>query len=257
MSKNIASLIGRKWRTFAAVIRNCQNWPRVLFARIGIGRGPALLVHRNGVVIEPSSPIRNSWGELFEPLLADVYEISTIDKVDMVLDVGANVGSFSSLAGRSHPDTRIIAFEPSSAIIGLLKRNLERNGITNATIVPQPLGATEREVIFYDSDGGGSSSCYIHTGEARTMKTATLDGTDFTAITHLFIKLDCEGSEGEVIRWITENVQRLPPRINIACEYHHWCPVPLEESIKKLEAAGFTTEQKTKFDEPYLFAKKE
>lgn len=247
-------LVLRKLRVIRIVVTQCKNWLPVCLARFGVWRGPSLIRHRNGVAIELLGSLQNDWGQVFEPLLADVYEIASGDSIDVILDVGANVGSFTALAARCHPDARIIAYEPNDAVIPILKRNLIRNGISHAVVIPRPLAATSREVVFFDSGGGGSSSYVLQGENPRTMRTTTLDEVDWSNARHLFIKLDCEGSEGEILEWIAQRHEALPPRTSIACEYHSWCPVPIANTVRRLESIGFTVRQTSKFDEPYLIA---
>ena len=68
----------------------------------------------------------NSFG--FREPLNLKYSHDFIEKKDMVLDLGANVGLFSVL---SHNAKEIVAVEPIIECIPVLKKNLEENGLLN------------------------------------------------------------------------------------------------------------------------------
>jgi FkbM family methyltransferase len=196
------------------------------------------------------------WGEVFEPAIADIYRV-TAAEADVIVDVGANLGSFSSLAAWTHRNGRVYAFEPQKEHAELLRRNLERNRLQNVRILESPVTADGRDVTFFEQTHEGAANIFQSgDGKSRALKSVTLDCVDFAGGRSAFIKLDCEGAEGELIQWLVEHLDQLPPRINIACEYHPWCPVPLEESVGRLTKAGFIVKNEVHFDEPYLFAQR-
>lgn len=254
--KQTVSNILRKFSILAITIRHCRNWIPVSLARAGLIEGRFPVVSRHGVKIEPWVSIRANWGSIFEPLLSDAYGIGRARNPDIILDVGANHGAFSVLASFLYPQARVVAYEPNEEIRDLLDRNLRINGRQNVEVIHRALAAESREVVFYDSGGGGSSS-YVLPGEnARKMQTTSLDQFEWRGARRLFIKLDCEGAEGEIIEWICRNISALPADIQIACEYHPWCPLPLHRAVQMLHAAGFTAEVQERFGEEYLQASK-
>ena len=56
------------------------------------------------------------------------------------LDVGANIGNHSVFFGKFLAD-HVIAIEPNPAVMPVLRRNLEANGISSFTLVPTAVGA--------------------------------------------------------------------------------------------------------------------
>jgi FkbM family methyltransferase len=246
--------IPRKLKIFFITIRNCRNWIHVSLARAGLCDGRFPVISRRGPKIMPWVSVRKNWESIFDPLLSDVYAIGMAKSPDVIIDVGANHGAFSVLASFQHPKARVIAFEPNSEIWALLDSNLRANGAIRVEVIHQALAAESREVTFYDSGGGGSSS-YVLPGEnPRTMTTTSLDKFNWNGARRLFIKLDCEGAEGEIFQWIAGHQADLPEEIDIACEYHPWCPVPLDTTMATLQKAGFSTRCENRFGELYLFA---
>ncbi|HEX4084784.1 MAG TPA: FkbM family methyltransferase [Chthoniobacteraceae bacterium] len=209
---------------------------------------------RNGLVIEGDRDIGAIWGEIFEPAVADVYGSAESD-ADLIIDIGANIGSFSTFAAYTHPSARVWCFEPEAVVADQAERNFKRNKIGNVTLIRSPVTRDGREVRFARQDNRGASNIYTSTQDEVTMSSVTLDRVDFAGAKSLFLKLDCEGAEGEIIDWLIENRSKLPKSIQVAGEYHHWCPIPKAESVRKLRDAGFNVIESRIFASSYLFAK--
>ncbi len=251
---NSFHLARRKLATFSATIRACSNWPAVARARLDATAKLDALRFRNGLQLQPMQPLQRTWGEIFEPAIADVYGIR--DRAhDLIIDVGANIGAFACLAGHLHTRAQVHAFEPSKNHADLLENNVARNRLTNVILYRVPVTKDGREVIFSELGDGGASGIILHeNGKAVPMQSLSLDCVNFSGAGSVFIKLDCEGAEGEIIEWVCTNLAKLPARILLACEYHHWCPIPSTRLLTMLRDHGFQAEPRTLFDEAYLFA---
>lgn len=213
-----------------------------------------LLRFRDGFRLKITQPFRQTWGEVFEPAIADVYGIANANP-DLIIDVGANIGAFACRAAFLHPSAIIHAFEPSLPHANLLSENVELNKLLNIISHTNAVTKDGRDVIFSQLGTGGSSGLFFHEGGASVpIKSVSLDCVDFSRSGFLFLKLDCEGAEGEIVEWVCANVENLPPRILIACEYHHWCPIPEQQILHALIQAGFNAAGKMLFDESYIFA---
>ena len=247
-------LARRKLATFAATVRACDNWPQITLAKLNLGGANTELKFRNGLRLQPVPPLRATWGEIFEPAIADLYGIRA-SKPDLIVDVGANMGAFSCFAAHAHPGALVHAFEPSPAHADMLEANVAVNRLPNVILHRDAVTKDGRDVVFSTIGAGGSSGIFLQgDGPSTHLKSVSLDCIDFSNARSLFIKLDCEGAEGEIIGWICTNLGRLPPQITLACEYHHWCPIPLDQALDMLRAHGFQAERRTLFDEPYVFA---
>jgi FkbM family methyltransferase len=251
---HLLHILLRKATTLRLTIARCSNWPAIVRAKLGISKGPEVVCFRDGFRLAVMRPLRRTWGEIFEPAIADVYGI-TGGVPDLVVDVGANIGAFACRAAFLHHEATIQAFEPSRAHATFLRKNIALNRLENIVVHGHPVTKDGREVIFSHHGLGGGSGIFLHDGgELVALKSVSLDEVDFTEFDNAFIKLDCEGAEGEIIEWICENLVKLPPRITIACEYHRWCPIPRDQSLANLKAHGFSAEQKSPFDGSYIFA---
>jgi FkbM family methyltransferase len=250
-----AHMIARKWRTFSTVVNRCSNWPRVAAGRLGLVNSPITIRLRDGLQIQSLHSLRTTFGEIFEPAIADLYGVRT-DQADLVIDVGANIGAFTCLAARCLPQATIRAFEPSVPHAEQCERNVALNRLGNVTVHRAAVTRDGREVRFQVNGDGGSSGLFFPGEREIVMPSVSLETVDFSESKRAFIKLDCEGAEGEIIAWICQNLTRLPDSIKIACEWHGWCPVPMSEAVAMLQQHDFQVETPTFFDEQYLFARR-
>ena len=248
-----AHVLARKFRTFSTVIRRCSNWPRVAAGRLGLVKTPITIRLRDGLQIASLRSLYTTFGEIFEPAIADLYGIRN-EQADLVIDVGANIGAFTCLAARCLPQAMIQAFEPSVPHAEQCERNVALNRLGNVRMHRAAVTRDGREVRFQVSGDGGSSGLFLPGEREIVMPSVSLETVDFSGSKRAFIKLDCEGAEGEIIAWICQNLARLPDSLKIACEWHGWCPVPLADTVALLERHEFRVGTPQLFDEQYLFA---
>ena len=248
-----AHVLARKLRTISTVIARCANWPEVAVGRLGLAKKPMTIRLRDGLQIASLRSLCTTFGEIFEPAIADLYGIRN-ERADLVIDVGANIGAFTCLAARCLPQATIQAFEPSVPHAEQCERNVALNGLGNVMVHRAAVTRDGREVRFQVNGDGGSSGLFILGEREVVMPSVSLDSVDFFGAQRVFFKLDCEGAEGEIIEWICQNVPRLPGSLKIACEWHGWCPVPMADTVALLERHEFRVETPQLFDEQYLFA---
>ena len=113
---------------------------------------------------------------------------------DLFADVGANVGSYSVLAGAA-VGADVIAFEPGEAFPWLV-RNLELNGLTRALARRIAVGATNGIVSF---TYGEDTMNRIDPRGAVAVAITTLDAACRERAPTL-IKIDVEGFEADVLQ---------------------------------------------------------
>jgi FkbM family methyltransferase len=130
----------------------------------------------------------------------DVVRLNILDKKKpKIIDVGANIGQFSSAVKFFYPDARIIAFEPDLKVCERYKNNLSRH--ENVEIHNVGLGAKSHLATFYRSKVSAASSFVRDPSEFIIGQTKidikTLDSFGLFGID--LLKIDVEGYEGEVI----------------------------------------------------------
>jgi FkbM family methyltransferase len=148
----------------------------------------------------------------------------TIAETDTVVDIGANIGTFSLLAARAANRGRVLAFEPNPENYELFQENVRRNQLTN--IVAKRIavsGRTGHVQMFWAPEGGFHTMVLDRIAdrarpevvEAWSLKTIF---DEFRIGGCHFLKLDCEGAEYEILYALPPEYFRRIGRI--ALEYH-------------------------------------
>lgn len=140
-------------------------------------------------------------------------------KRPVVLDIGANVGTTSLAFAAARPDGVVFAFEPGSAIRGVLTRNLQINDLHNVTVVPVALGDEVATFALVQAMAGNPGSSFLSQpsqsagASADVVSTQRLDDWAGSRSDVSFIKMDVEGFEVKVIRGGAETIRRCRPII--------------------------------------------
>lgn len=144
----------------------------------------------------------------YEPELVELFRSHVRPKKD-VIDVGANIGFFTVIAGKLLTEGRVLAIEPTPGAFARLQYNVERNGISDRTILFNGLASSQSgETSFYSVDGKEE---YSSMGELRHPSIAgepsklqkaqarTLDDlVEAHGLKPSVVKVDVEGGEALV-----------------------------------------------------------
>jgi FkbM family methyltransferase len=127
-----------------------------------------------------------------------------LDKVDIFVDIGANLGYYTCLA--LHNGKSVIAFEPQKQNLQCLYQNLIANGWQDGVeIYPVALSAKPGLLTLYGASGPSASLIRNWAGYSprfhQIVPASTLDSvlTGRPANQRLFIKIDVEGAEYQVL----------------------------------------------------------
>jgi FkbM family methyltransferase len=171
---------------------------------------------------------------------------------DVCLDVGAHIGYYTLLAARLvGPQGHVYAFEPSPASYGVLRENIELNGLENVTAVALAVGEQDGRAVLYEGPGTNSGLATLSTALAAKSTTPLREViVDVGPITSVVppedlarvrvIKVDVEWQEVEVLGSLTP-VFELGGRLSVFVEWTHRRSAPhLGEHLRHLCAAqGF------------------
>jgi FkbM family methyltransferase len=171
------------------------------------------------------------YSQPYEKAVTDAI-ITALRPGDVFVDVGANIGYFSTLAARIVGSSgRVIAFEPHEGARTALRVNAERNAVEAIVeIVPIALAEREDHFTLYTTDEFTSYSTLEPAlspmrGVAAFRPSTTIHATTmdrwFAARPELVsrvrcIKIDVEGAEGRVIAGMQQSL--MPAGLTIICE---------------------------------------
>ncbi|AQV94475.1 FkbM family methyltransferase [Cupriavidus necator] len=146
------------------------------------------------------------------------WEVELLDQLKgfakgkAILDIGANVGNHVIYWSRVAGAKSIKAFEPIPELFGILKRNMELNGIHNAEAFDLALG---RERSFGRSVSKGEnrmqSEIFASQDDAAGINIVPLDELDIAEAD--FAKIDVEGHTLDLLHGATRTLSRLKPAI--------------------------------------------
>eukprot|EP01001_Neometanema_parovale_P008597 NODE_4866_length_1008_cov_106.306215_g4659_i0.p1 GENE.NODE_4866_length_1008_cov_106.306215_g4659_i0~~NODE_4866_length_1008_cov_106.306215_g4659_i0.p1 ORF type:complete len:293 (+),score=23.30 NODE_4866_length_1008_cov_106.306215_g4659_i0:83-961(+) len=134
---------------------------------------------------------------------------------DVLIDVGANLGTFTVMLAKLFPQARILALEPAPATFALLCHNLRINNVTNVIAHNLAMTVDGRNASFwFRPEWPGTSQVTPNQRAAmdlrrqgsRTagtiMPTYSITLTQLLELHHVhhirLLKMDCEGCEYEV-----------------------------------------------------------
>jgi FkbM family methyltransferase len=167
-----------------------------------------------------------------EPLnWKNYYEF--VNKNDIVIDIGANIGLFSILSKNAK---KIICVEPIKECIPILKKNLHSNGLHNKSIVLN-MAVGKRGKLYLKKEGHINLSKIVDKkGKGvQEIKSENLKYFDKKYSPNV-LRMDVEGYEFEILK------EGIPRKINKISMEFHTSLMGKEKSIellKILEKKGF------------------
>jgi FkbM family methyltransferase len=195
------------------LVRQLRHKGRLLLPRL-LGREGLLLAEVDGIplyIYNSQHFSRVYFLEPFEPYTVRLFK-AAIRPGATVLDIGANIGSFSLIAARqAGPQGKVFAFEPGPDNFKILKRNIRLNKCSNTVAIPKAVGDKSQVVTFSLAECPGVHSLFPppHVPVLSTIKVdcitvdAFLNGESVDVI-----KMDIEGSEPYALEGMRQTVAR-------------------------------------------------
>lgn len=167
-------------------------------------------------------------GTPFSPhLLGPLLDLITLRPGSTVVDVGANIGSFTIFfAAATGPQGRVYSFEPQRKMFQVLSANAITNGLLN--VYPQHVAlsfSASSVAMSSQVPDGQAAGDNIHTAEregkavnyggmslgkgGETVRSATLDSYNLTGVS--LIKIDVQGAEQLVVYGARDTIRRNLP----------------------------------------------
>lgn len=195
-----------------------SNWPEYLCNYFLRRRTPAEYVLRNGYRLVDSTGTLP--GTLAQVFIRKQY--GSVERFRVIVDVGANIGSFAIFAAQSNPQARIYCYEPEQQNFALLGKNIRINGLEGRVSAFQSAVASDggaRELTVGASTLNSFHALPGHT-DHQTVNCTTLRNilTSLQLDRIDLLKMNCEGAEYEILEGCSDaDFARLP---NIRLEYH-------------------------------------
>ena len=163
-----------------------------------------------------------------------------------IVDIGANMGFFTCQAATAAKRTRVVAVEPVSTYVNVLRQNVERNGLQNVGILPFAVSGTS---------GGKVRICvwYTPSGEPKTHRPVPPDvRTETEAVVGMtlgeifetahvdhcdLLKIDIEGAEYDLFDGVSPETWARIERV--VMETHDVVGRAQSELVTVLKAQGF------------------
>jgi len=239
------------------VIRTIKNWPVFFADRAGLlRRDYVVYVSRGGVRCKTRSKTSDAvtlnmvWVHGF--YTPDGYGI---EEDDVIVDVGAHIGTFSVMASNIANHGRVYAFEPEPENFSMLEDNIDINRLENVAAFNLAVSGNSGEREFFVSEDNVDHSLHFKGGKKTRVKTITLK--KFMKVNKIdridFLKMDCEGVEYEILFKSPDSVLKNIRKISM--EYHDIDGERSMTSLKRfLEKKGFSV--KTAPERKMLYAKK-
>jgi len=198
-----------------------ENLPKIFISK---AKGKVVLQTKFGfkIQIDPTFD-KNIENVIYQ---RGVYELGTVsvlqqflNKGDVFVDVGANIGFLSLLGCSKVGDTgKVYAFEPVPSTFDILKTNKTLNGFNQLRLNQFALGNDTKTVeIYNEKENRGGASILNHiNSEGIQINVKRLDELGIKEKINT-IKIDVEGFEFEVLKGAEQTIKKNKP--NLIIEY--------------------------------------
>lgn len=156
--------------------------------------------------------------KIHEPALTELLRTRFAGSAERnFIDAGANIGYFTCLMGKlAGPSGKVLAIEPEAQNFALLQQNIALNHLSNVTVHPCALGATEGFAmlgLYKAANRGRHSIVDAHAKRQIKVPVRTLDdlaaSSGKNTQTWSLLKIDVEGYEGFVLDGAKETLPRV------------------------------------------------
>lgn len=238
----------RAKRAFRVLRKSVANSARAfrpdeLGYRLAIGKfGPWEIAYREGTADEKTIGESFAGGGFF----AEVPEYRP-EPHNVIIDVGAHIGTFALVAATKVPNGKVHAVEASKETFNYLKINVALNRLPNVDISHLALSDRRgRAVLHYDEGNWGHSITKRLSAHGEDVETASL--AQFMEDRGIgrcdFMKLNCEGAEFPILLGAPVEVLN---RIRMMLVLYH-CDLAdgysLDVLLRHLEGAGFAVQMR-------------
>jgi len=159
--------------------------------------------------------------ELYDEVIThNIYQVSSQNLMGRdVIDIGANMGTFSLFASRLGAN-KVISVEPVSNTVEILKANIQKAQATNISVLMNAASYTSGAILHIGTQAKtGHNSLYKASSSYEEISTVSLkDLLAMSKSDDIYLKMDCEGGEYDVLMSLKpDDMKRIS---TIAIEIH-------------------------------------
>ena len=162
---------------------------------------------------------------------------------DVILDIGAHIGTFAVLAASKVPRGAVHAIEACQDTFEFLRMNVALNRMTNLHAHHLALSGEHGVcTLYHDAENWGHSVVHQQSASSETVESRTLqDFFEENGIARChFVKFNCEGAEFPILLASPAEILRRIDRMLVLYHSDLWTANTKEELISHLQASGFT-----------------
>lgn len=181
----------------------------------------------NGSIFSGSH--KNEMLDIIEDVIfRDVYKINKISgRCNVIIDIGANIGAFSITTSKIC--NKVYAFEPFPPVYEIFKKNIKLNNCKNIEAVKCAVSSSDGEVDIVKGTSLGGNVVYdliADSNHAKSFEKYSVVKMKLSTIFEKYkitqvdlMKIDCEGSEGDIISSLDDKEILLTKKY--AIEFHN------------------------------------
>ena len=189
------------------------------------------------------------------------YEVPgfEIKEDDTIIDIGGHIGLFMLFCKQFCHKGKIYCFEPALDNYRIFLDNIKLNNFKNIFPFNTAVSKQDGNIPLYLNDDASGHSLFLKNSNSIQVDSITLQKIfDLNNIKKCnLLKLDCEGSEYEIIDSLPDSYFSMINKIIIEYHFAEKYPKLLTNLIKKLERISFSLDiKKLSDDMGLIFAKK-
>lgn len=251
--------IAKNAKYIPTILWKVKNWPTYFLYYFRIKKGGGTFFLRNGVTITDREGTAS--GTIAVVFIRKQYG-SVIGKRTIV-EIGANIGTFSVYAATSDPNIRLYSYEPIKANYDVLLKNVASNGCKDrVTAYNKGVASRTEKRTFYLASSPEHSFCKSDAPVNGTITVDCLSLEDILRDNSIskvdLLKVNAEGAEYEILYAASRDCFQKIDEIRM--EYHQQDEPRhnVEQLISFLESMGYATTHlyKYKAGEGFLWMKR-
>ena len=181
-----------------------------------------VIIDGNKMFLDEKDSLLLSINKIYEKNETNFVKDS-VNKGDIVIDIGANIGYYTLMFAKLVGDTgKIYSFEPDPRNFLILEKNIQINGYNNVILEKKSVSSKLGKSILYVNENSAGSSMHKPNNVVNQIDVdlITLDNYfEVNSITPDFIKIDIEGYELNALKGM-KSILQSSDKTKIMIEYN-------------------------------------